>query len=878
MQNLPSGTVTFFFSDIEGSTQLLQALGEAYTEVLEGHAAIIRDVLKSHRGLEIATEGDSFFVVFEGAPQAVAAAVEIQRGLAARRWPGDREVRVRIGLHTGEARLLGDNYGGLDVHRAARIAASGHGGQVVLSDSTRTLVEHDLPAGVTLRDLGSHRLKDLELPEHLWQFDVDGMRTEWPALRSVQGRPNNLPLDLTSFVGREKELVQIADLLREARLLTLTGPGGTGKTRLSLRAAADALAVFDDGVFFVPLATIEDPDLVPTTMAGALGLAEEQGRPISETLKVHIEHKQMLLVLDNLEQILGIAPFISELLRSSSGLKIITSSRAPLRISGEQEFPVPPLVLPDASASLSAEDALGYESVALFVQRASSLRPGFVLDESNAAAIAGIAVRLDGLPLAIELAAARVRVMSVQEILKRLEACFDILTGGGRDLPARQQTLRGAIDWSYDLLGEPERALFRRLSIFVGGWTLEAAQEICDPDGDLGVDVLSGIESLVDNSLVRTTEAADGGTRFRMLVVIREYGLMRLRESGEEESARARHRDYFISLTEAAEERLTGDPLLLDRLEEEHDNLRSILKASVTGGDAIPGLRIAATIWRFWQIRSHLREGRAWLADLFALASASMRDGARAKALSGAGALAYWEGDYSTSRSFYEESLAIFEELDDPRGIADQTYAFGFLELIAHNDQAAVEIFRASKILYEQVGDVTGQANATWGEGWAAMLMRDDDRAFSLGQESLEAYRALDHKWGMGSSLWILGRVAREADRLDEARAYWIEALDLLAGLNDASSIASCCADLAIVALKEGLPERAVKLGGAAAGITSRIGFRAPPEIVRQEDPRGLAEGRLSKQEVDAAWREGFEMSLDEAVAFMRKDERATQT
>jgi len=472
MPELPTGTVTFLFSDIEGSTRLLQSLGDRWPPILERHRALLRAAFVEHGGEEVGTEGDSFFVVFPTAPGAVSAAAAAQRALSAEGWSDGVDVRVRIGLHTGEASLAAKTYVGLHVHRASRIAGVGHGGQVLLSTATHALVEQSLPDAVELRDLGEHRLRDLEHPEHLWQLVIAGIQNEFPPIASLDAIPNNLPNRLTTFLGREHEIGEVSELLARSRLLTLTGPGGTGKTRLSLEIAGRSLAHYSDGVFFVELAWITEPGLVLATVAQALGLPDRGGRSAVNRLIDHIGVRRMLLVLDNFEQVSAAAPSVTELLSACPNITVLVSSRSILHVSGEQEYPVPPLGLPVPAHLPPLTQLSEFEAVALFIERARSVKPDFAVTNENAPAVAEICVRLDGLPLAIELAAARIRILTPQAMLIRLEHRLGLLAGGSRDLPERQRTLRGAIAWSYDMLDETDRALFAcmRPSLVGPGW------------------------------------------------------------------------------------------------------------------------------------------------------------------------------------------------------------------------------------------------------------------------------------------------------------------------------------------------------------------------------------------------------------------------
>ncbi len=522
---LPVGTVTFLFSDIEGSTRVARELGtDRWREVLERHQWIWRKAFADHAGIEISTEGDSFFAVFVSAVDAVAAAVAAQRAIQATSWPAEAGpgVRVRVGVHTGEGRLGGDSYVGLDIHRAARIAAAANGGQTVVSASTRLLAASALPAGVSVVDLGRFRLKDLDQAEELSRLVIAGIEDDLRPLRTLE-TPSNLPADLTSFVGRERQLADLGPQVRDSRLVTLTGPGGTGKTRLSLAVAASVQADFPDGVHFVELESITDPGLVSTSILTVLGIRQEAGSDAEALLAAHLHDRQVLLVLDNFEQVVAAAPLVGRLVAGAPRLHVLATSREALHLRGEVEVPVDPLGLPaPAAGELDLALLARTEAVALFVARAGAVAPGFALTADNAQAVAEICASLDGLPLAIELAAARVKVLAPSAILERLHRDLGILSSTERDRPERQRTLRGAIAWSYDLLEPPEQVLFRRAAIFVGGWTLEAAETICASSSERPA-VLDGLASLVDKSLVRAEPGSTGEPRFLYLATIREY-------------------------------------------------------------------------------------------------------------------------------------------------------------------------------------------------------------------------------------------------------------------------------------------------------------------------------------------------------------------
>jgi predicted ATPase/class 3 adenylate cyclase len=879
MTDLPTGTVTFLFTDIEGSTRLVQRLGERYPEVFERHCGILRKSFRDTGGREVGTEGDSFFIVFESAPAAVAGAVAAQRALSSYKWPQGGPVRVRIGLHTGEGTLGGDNYIGIDVNRAARVAAAGHGGQVLLSSATRELVEQALADGLGLRDLGEHRLKDLAKPEHLFQLVIPGLLNDFPAPRSLEARPNNLPLELTSFIGRKREIEEVRRALEESRLVTLTGPGGTGKTRLGLQVGAELLDRFEHGVFFVGLAAVYDPDLLSSTIARALAVSEEGARPIMDTLKEYLRDRELLLILDNFEQIAGAAPTLVELLKAGPRLRLLVTSRAVLHVSGEAEYQVPPLELPDYRQLPPLEVLSQYEAVILFIQRAQAVRPGFTVTNENAPAVAEICARLDGLPLALELAAARVRRLTPQAILARLESRLTLLTGGARDLPARQQSLRDAIGWSYDLLDEPERALFRTLSVFVGGWNLEAAEVVCNPEGRLRVETLDALGSLADKSLIRQTETEGGEPRFRMLEVIREYALERLAQEDEAEEIRRRHAGFFLDLAETVEPKLTGpgQARWLDTVELEHDNLRAALDWLSESGNAVMALRLGSSLWRFWQMRGFLHEARQRLTNLLALPGASEDPAVRAKALEALGGVTYWMADYEIARGFYEESLEIHRRLGDRAGIANALYNISFTYEVPQTDLAAAKTFAEQSLaIFRELGDEIGIAKSLWalGSSGSEPSLVDDETAEAYLTEAIAIFRRLDDRFSLGWVLHSLGLRAVDTGEFEEARAQLSEALAIFADARDMTGILLLLDDFSVLALARGQRERALRLAGAEAAVQAATGTDLVGSMTRFGGRDLYAQGVTEEAEI-SAWAEGQIMSVEEAVAYALKDSEA---
>ena len=873
MSELPTGTVTFYFSDIEGSTRLIQQLGDRYPEVLLAHHTIQREALRANHGHELRTEGDSFFIVFDSALNACAGAAAVQKALSDYRWPDSGQVRVRIGLHTGEATLVGNEYLGLEVHRAARIASSAHGGQVLISETTRALAEHALPPGLTIKDLGMHRLKDLGRAERLFQLEIDGLTGEFPPLRTLETTPNNLPTQLTSFIGRDDQVREAKALLVRSRLLTLTGPGGTGKTRLSLQIAADVLDQFPDGVYFVPLAAVHDPDLVPSAIAEALSVQTTGSRRPIEGLLEYLRDRRTLLVLDNFEQLLPAAPITTALLEGSPGLRVLVSSRAVLRVYGEQEFPVPPLALPDLKSLPNLATLSQFEAVRLFIERAVAVKPDFEATNDNAPAIAGICERVDGLPLAIELAAARIKLFSPQALLGRLDKSLSATLGtGARDLPGRQQTLRGAIQWSYDLLDTGERRLLARFSVFARGGSLAQLEAVCGPPGDLGgLDVVDALDQLADQSLLRRVPDFEE-PRFLMLQTIREFAADRLQESDEADAIHHRHLEAFLGLAQQAQPELFGPTRKewLDRLEADHDNFRTALDWAVASGNARAAMLLGGAFWRFWQMRGHIHEGRARLEQVLAMPTSRDFPQERLQALEAAGGLAYWQADMEPAQGFYDEALELTRRAGDKRAIANAIYntAFPILVRRIQLDRARA-LLREALPLFQALNDELGVGRTYWGLGNADYFQQ----IFPPARQHLEAaeaiFRRLDSRFDLAWSLHTLGLVAFKTGRVDTARASFSEALTLFVQAKDVSGMVLQVDNLSAVTRVEGDPIGATRLAAAAAAhqLTTGAGLGG---LLSREEGRNGREG-LSEADGARAWAEGQAMRLEEAVTYALK-------
>jgi predicted ATPase/class 3 adenylate cyclase len=671
MLELPTGTVTFLFTDVEGSTRLWEQDPAAMRAATARHDSLVAEIVSGKSGVVVRPrgEGDSRFAVFARASDAVAAAAVLQQVLTAEVWPTPQPLRVRMALHTGEADLRGGDYYGAAVNRCARLRAIARGGQALVSQATHELARGAPPAGIGFADLGEHRLRDLAAAERVFQLTASGLPDDFPPLKSLDALPNNLPLQLTSFVGREREQAEVRRLLTTARLVTLTGTGGCGKTRLALQVGAELADAFADGVWFVDLAPLADPALVPQTVAAVLGVHEVAGRPLLQTVADHLRGRELLLILDNCEHLLdACAQLADALLRACPRLRILATSRELLGVAGESAWRVPSLTLPDARQPPAAASLTQYEAVRLFIERAVAALPTFAVTNQNAPAVAQLCWRLDGIPLAIELAAARVRMLTVEQIAARLDDRFRLLTGGSRTALRRQQTLQAAIDWSYQLLSEEERLLLQRLAVFAGGWTLEAAEAVGVGASIEGADVLDLLGALVDKSLV-VAEGQGAHERYRLLETIRQYAGEKLLEAGEVGPIRDQHRDWYVGLAARAEPELTGpgEEEWLGRLEVEHDNLRAALAWSLEGDPGV-GLRLAASLGGFWARHGHLVEGRRWLEAFLTRAPAPddpEEQRVRARALRRAGILASDQQDRAAARTFLAESLILFRALGD---------------------------------------------------------------------------------------------------------------------------------------------------------------------------------------------------------------------
>lgn len=920
---LPTGTVTFLFTDIEGSTRLWQEHPKAMPLALARHHALLQESIDVNDGYVFQITGDAFCAAFATAADGLKAAITAQRALRDEPWGETGLIKVRMALHTGPAEIKAGDYtsgeyaSGLSMSHTARLLSAGHGGQILLSLAAAELVQDYLPEDVTLRDMGAPRLRDLIRAGTIFQVVVPDLLSEFPPLNTIDVIPNNLPLQLTSFIGREPEIAQVMELITQTRLLTLIGSGGSGKTRLALQVAANILERYPDGVWLVELASLSDPTLLMQTISAVLGIREQTGKPSLTALTEFVCDKDILLLLDNCEHMIeACAQTVDSLLHTCPNICLMATSREQLGIEGEHIFYVPSLELPSLVPTSSVDEIAQSEAVRLLYDRAIAIQPSFTLNKKNSYAVTQICHRLDGIPLAIELAAARFRMLSPEQIATRLDDRFRLLTTGSRTALPRHQTLSALIDWSHDLLSEEEHAIFRRLSVFSGGWTLEAAEAVCSLESDLdpkiqSEEVLDLLSSLAGKSLVIVDEQ-DGETRYRMLKTIRAYALTRLRETKEEEPIRREHINYFLALAELVEPELFGDQhARWDRkLEMEQDNVRGALAWALTKEssdmDAGAGTLLAGTMFMYWYTHGYLNEGRRWL-DL-ALDRFQGRTKARAKALSGSGSLAWQQGDYPEARSSFEESIQLWSELGIDDGLAEAQHFCGHLEFDQRNYDQAKELFAESLNYYQQMGDTQRTLTLTSDMGLVAYHLGDYDsaresfeeallrwreqenkeavadvlnrlgdlarvdgdygKARSYYENSLELFRTMNAKLGIASGLHKLGQVARSQSDIERARGLFVESLILQQEAGNKQGIIECLTGMAGLELANEELERAAMIFGATEALLDALGAPLAPadRMVREKDLEELQ--KLMDPKVHSnAWGKGRAMTQEQAIA-----------
>jgi predicted ATPase/class 3 adenylate cyclase/DNA-binding CsgD family transcriptional regulator len=890
MPELPTGTVTLLFTDIGGSTRLLQQFDERYTCLLETCRSPLHAAFHQYHGYEVDTQGDVFFVAFARATDAISAVVTAQRDIASYLWPDGVAVRVRMGLHTGEPELSVEGYVGQDVRHAARIMSIGHSGQILLSQTTYELVKQHLPDGVSLRDLGEHRLKDLQRPSRLFQLVISNLPADFPPLKTLDTHLHNLPVQLTSLIGREQEVTAVQNLLlrEDVRLVTLTGPGGTGKTRLGLQVAAELCEVFTDGVFLVNLAPVSDPLFVLPTIAQTLGIGKVGGKPLLEHMREELHQKKVLLMIDNFEHVVSVAPHMTDLLVACPKLKLLVTSREVLRVRAEQEFVVPPLALPDRIILTEQTEFSQYAAVNLFHQRVKAVKSDFRITPANARAIAEICVQLDGLPLAIELAAARMKLLSPQALLARLSHRLQILTSGVRDSPTRQQSLRNTIAWSYNLLKTEEQQIFRRLSVFIGGSTLEAIEAIhATFETEPGVvQVVDGVGSLIDKSLLQRTEQEDIESRISMLETIREYAIECLCESGEEESIRRAHAGYYLTLVEEAEPHLKGAQQLLwlRRLDREQENLRAALGWLIAHEEGEKALRFCVALWLFWQTRGNWSEGWRWLKSVLALPEAGERTVLRAKVLSAAGELAAVQGDIQEAHFLLTESVILCQELADDQGAVLPMSTLGRVIVRQGDHTAAASLMKECITLCRKLGSKWELSRSLLTLGYIEWVQGDQKQAIALTQESLILARELDDKARIAHALNNLGHFFWEQGDLLQARAHAEEGLKLIRELGDKVLLLSTLGTLGSILCSQGDLAQAVACFSEAYSKSQELGNEThiteghSLELERETHIawylEGLARVATAEHQLTRAARlyAAFEVRLDINKAFIPKE------
>lgn len=869
MTQLPSGIVTFLFTDIEGSTRLWEHDADAMWAATARHNEILSEVIARHHGHHFKTIGDAYLAAFAEPADAVAAAVAGQQTLAAEPWEETGPIRVRMAIHLGDATPVGGDYVVAPcLNRLARLLSTGYGAQILLSDVVRRRVETRLPDGVTVMDLGRHRLRDLLEPEQVAQVTAVGLPSAFPPLKSLERRPTNLPIQPNPLVGRDSDLEISRRLLEQpdVRLVTLTGVGGTGKTRLAMQAAAELLESFEDGAFLVDLAPLAQPELVLPTVAGTIGVRESAGYSLRDALVDHLSHKQLLLVLDNFEHVMAAAPTVADLLATCEQLKMLVTSRAPLRLRGEHEYAVSPLAVPDSRHLPPLEELAAVESVKLLVQRSMAIRPDFVLSSSNAPAVAEICSRLDGIPLAIELAAARMRTLEPASLLKRLDRRLKVLTGGARDLPGRQQTLKATIAWSYDLLTSDEQALFRWLSVFAGSGSIEAAEAVAEAGGDLEIDMLDGIESLIDQSLLRRSVGPDGEPRFVMLETLREFGLERLADANETETLQRAHLAWCLDLTSSVEAALRGpnQAMCLRRLDTDHGNLRSSLGWALDQGEAGLSVSLVRRLWPFWHVCGHFEEGMRWIeaalsrSDLtpttdqlwaqIGAGSLSFAQGRFADAqrwyerayadaetlgdsqatvilLNNLGAVAHAQGVLDTAAERYEQSLALARELGEERRYATALANLGAIAQYQGDTDTAIMRYEESLTRYRALGDKIGTMDALSNlVSVMAPILGQKEHAHRLGEEALSLARELGATQGEAFILTYLGIVAETAGEIGSARDLHEQSLRRYREVGDQAGVASSLGNLGAVAFETEDLESSVALSRESLALFIDMG------------------------------------------------------
>ena len=860
-----SSSLTFLFTDIEGSTRLWDSQPDLMRTALARHDAIMRESIELGEGHVFKTIGDAFCAAFPDACGAVKAALNAQLSLASEPWPGMDPIRVRMAIHTGEAESRDSDYFGPPLNRVARMLNLGHGGQTLLSLAAYSLVQDQDLGSIAYKDLGEHRLKDLQRPEHVYQLQHPLLQETFRPLRSLDTLPNNFPQQVTSFVGRDRELRSIKRLMGQSRLLTLTGAGGTGKTRLALQAAVDLLDPSGDGSWIIEFGSITDPALVPQTVATVLGVREEPTKPLSETLLTYLKGKRMLLVIDNAEHLLNpIARLVDQIIRQCPHVQVLATSREPLTVNGEQTYRVPSLTMPDPTKRYKLEDLSKFESVRLFLDRALLANSVFVLNDSNAEPVAQLCHRLDGIPLAIELAAARVRALPVDKIAERLDDRFRLLTGGARTALPRQQTLRAMIDWSYDLLNDQERCIFRRLSVFSGGWTLDSAEQICSDQKIERWDILDLLQSLLDKSLAIFDEVSQ---RYRFSETVRAYGRDALVALNESTEIRTRHLIHFGQLAQSTEDLLAGPQAVgaLAALDAEQRNLRAAIEWGLEGGDTVQAIQMANCLSTFFQVRGEFTEGASIYQSLVAkVPQDALQE--RAGALSNLGVLSFRLTQYDSATTALAESLNLFLKLGDDYGAAKAVNTMGVISLQLGDYDAASTSFERALALFKSVGEPRRIAMTLNNLGILAVHNKNLSRARELYNEALALNRKVGNRaFEAGNRTNLADLALREGDA-ETARRLAREACEMHLELGDRLNLQDTLEVLAPAERLLGRPRIAALLFATKEAQMEELGTKVAPYVL-EEYRRNVSAVReaLGDEEFEAVTSKGRQLTLEEA-------------
>lgn len=848
--NIPIGNVTFLYTDIEGSTMLAQQFPEHLHDAIQKHHIMLESILKSNNGYVIQVRGDAFCSAFSHSQNAIKAACEIQKQILKENW-GKTPIKVRIGLNIGNVKWNGKEYSPYMVlARTARIMSIAHGDQILISHDLYCSLRNENINEFTFRDLGERRLKSIIKPEHLYQILADGLLSDFPPLNTLDARPNNLPVQLTSFIGRDEEIKEVKELLRSTHLLTLTGTGGAGKTRLALQIGADVIDDFANGVWFVELASILDPLLLPQAILNALRIKEEPKKTLEEILTGYLKDKEILIILDNCEHLIEACALLTEkLLTTSPKLKIIATSREGLKCAGEQTHRILSLETPNLKGEISIEQLTQYESVRLFIERALALNPKFKVNNKNAPALAGICTQLDGIPLAIELAAAHIKVLTVERIYERLNDRFSLLTGGKRTALPRQQTLKALIDWSYDLLSEQEKVLWGRLSVFIDGWTLEAAEKICSGNKVKKEEILDLLSLLVEKSIIIFNEEQE---RFRILESLKQYGEEKLRELNEIDEILSKHLYYYTKFSELAEPKLKGNEAMiwLEKLEIEHCNLQFAIEYSLSGSDREKGARLGVALVKFWDIRGYYSTGRRLLESIL-IDKIGISMSMIGKAMNGAGTLATNQGDYVQAQQFHKDGYAMYCKLGDKHGIANSLNNLGILSYIQGNYEPARKFFDDSLEIKIRIGDKDGVAGSLNNLGLVMYCQKDYKQAQKFFKESLTFKQEIGDKDGVAASLNNLGLVTYSQKDYVQAQKFFQDSLALRQEMGDKRGISYSLNNLGKVSYSLGVYYQAQKFYEQSLVLSRELGNK-----------RGIADSlsnlssvRIEQGDYEHAWK-----------------------